>query len=37
MYLIVEIKDALTMIGNHILKLNPTRKENFGYGPPVKL
>jgi hypothetical protein len=30
-------KDALTMIGNHILNLNPTRNENFGYVAPVKL
>jgi hypothetical protein len=36
-YLIVEIKDALTMIGNHILDLNPTRNKNFGYVAPAKL
>ncbi len=37
MYLIVEIKDTLTMIGNHILDLHPTRNENFGYVVPAKL
>jgi hypothetical protein len=37
MYLIVEIEDALMMIGNHILNLNPTGNENFGYVAPAKL
>jgi hypothetical protein len=37
MYLIVEITDALTMIGNHIINLNPTRNEDFGYVAPAKL
>ena len=35
--LIVEIKDTLTMIGNHILDLHPTRNANFGYVAPAKL